>query len=133
MTHLLDPDTYIEILRGNPTVLEQVQRYAPDDLAVSAITHYELAYGAERCPLNRQEAETAKVNIFLRQIHEIPFAANIARRSARIRATLDNFGMPIGPMDNLIAGTALETGLILVTGNLREFKRIEGIRCVSWT
>jgi tRNA(fMet)-specific endonuclease VapC len=45
---------------------------------------------------------------------------------------LEARGTPIGPLDTLIAGHALEMGVTLVTGNTREFGKVEGLRIVNW-
>ena len=51
----------------------------------------------------------------------------------KVRAELESKGMPIGPMDLLIAGHARSEGLILVTNNTREFCRVEGLVVEDWT
>lgn len=132
MTHLLDTDTCIALLRGVPGVLEIAARHVPDDLALSSITRYELLSGAARCLEARREIETAKVNRFLETLHEIPFDSEAADLAARLRAGLEAKGSPIGPMDLLIAATARANRLILVSGNQKEFKRIPKLKLESW-
>ena len=46
---------------------------------------------------------------------------------------LENNGTLIGSMDMLIAAHALSIGATLVTNNLREFKRITGLKVVDWS
>ena len=58
--------------------------------------------------------------------------ANDARRAGDVRAALRARGTPIGPYDVLIAGQALARGLILVTHNVAEFSRVEGLRVENW-
>jgi tRNA(fMet)-specific endonuclease VapC len=53
-------------------------------------------------------------------------------RAAAIRVQLKMRGTPVGPFDLLIAATALEHNLILVTHNLSEFEKIKGLVCESW-
>lgn len=60
------------------------------------------------------------------------FNAPAAEEYGKIRAQLERKGMPIGPMDLLIAGQARSEGLILVTNNTREFERVEGLRVEDW-
>lgn len=64
---------------------------------------------------------------------QVPFDGEAALESARIRIDLEARGMTIGPMDLLIAGTALSRGAILVTNNTKEFSRIKGLRLADWT
>ena len=54
------------------------------------------------------------------------------RQAARIRATLEQRGEPIGPIDVLIAGTALAQTAVLVTRNVREFERVPGLQVEDW-
>ncbi len=62
----------------------------------------------------------------------IPFSEKEAQWAARIRADLEKRGVPIGPFDIMIAGTAMAHQAILVTHNLREFSRIEGLVLEDW-
>ena len=62
----------------------------------------------------------------------LPFDADCAIVYGRIRAALQRKGSPIGPMDMLIAAQALAAGLVLVTDNLREFRRVPGLQCENW-
>lgn len=132
MKYLLDTDTCIELLRGNPITIERIQARSPDDVAISAITRYELSYGILRCQPKRQKAQRAKLNQLLDHLHEIPFARATAECAALIRTELESEGTPIGPMDTLIAATAIETKLTLVTGNEREFARINSLEIENW-
>jgi tRNA(fMet)-specific endonuclease VapC len=60
------------------------------------------------------------------------FGAAEAEAAAGLRARLQEQGCPIGPLENLLAGTALAHGLVLVTHNTREFARIEGLQLEDW-
>jgi len=66
-------------------------------------------------------------------LEEAPFDREAARESARIRVELERRGAVIGPLDLLIAGTALSRGATLATNNTREFSRIKGLRIKDWT
>ncbi|HMP75343.1 MAG TPA: PIN domain-containing protein [Kiritimatiellia bacterium] len=132
MKLLLDTDTCIALLRGHPDAVGQARLHAPDELAVSVITRYELMVGVARCAASRRERERAKVELFLESVHELPFVRQTAARAALIRTTLEQRGMPIGPLDVLIAATALEASVGLITGNLAEFSRIPDLACRSW-
>ena len=50
----------------------------------------------------------------------------------RARARLEGLGTPIGPLDTLIAGTALAHRAVLVSRNIREFGRVAGLEVVDW-
>ncbi len=62
----------------------------------------------------------------------LSFAVAEARAAAAVRATLEAKGAPIGPMDTLIAGTAIANSGVLVTRNTREFGRIRDLRVEDW-
>ena len=62
----------------------------------------------------------------------IPFSSVEAEHAARIRASLQSTGRAIGPLDTLIAATALAHDLILVTHDMAEFSRIPTLRCEDW-
>ncbi len=132
MQYLLDTDTCIAILRGHESAIEAIQEISPDQIAISSITRYELAYGALRLGAKRQKIELAKVEKFLGHLHELPFQKATALTAARIRRELEAQGLPIGPMDLQIAATALEAECILVTGNEREFSRVKGLVAENW-
>jgi len=132
MKYLLDTDTCIAVLRGQKNAVDAIQQISPDQIAISSITRYELTYGALRLGTKRQKTELAKIEKFLDLIDELPFQKTTAQIAARIRCELEHEGLPIGPMDLQIAATALEANSILVTGNKREFGRIEGLATENW-
>src|SRR5436190_14419706 len=133
MTHLLDTDTCIHLLRGHPLAVNRASQCSPSDLAISAITHYELLYGVEKCSPARRKKESGKVRLLLQQLQILPFTDGTAARAATLRATLESNGRAIGPMDILIAATALEYNLPIVTSNLGEFQRVSGLQCEDWS
>ena len=62
----------------------------------------------------------------------LPFDSECAFHAARIRAELEAAGTPIGPHDTLIAATALRYQATLVTRNVREFSRVQGLQWLNW-
>ena len=62
----------------------------------------------------------------------IPFDEAAALAAAEVRIELERAGMGIGPIDTLVAGTALAHSATLVTHNTREFSRVRGLRLVDW-
>ena len=130
MHYLLDTDTCIDILRGADTVLDRAKDVSPDDCAVSTVTAYELLTGAEKC--RSPASERAKVEVFLSNLHELSFDHAAANRTAQIRSDLERRGLMIGPYDVMLAGQALAEGLVLVTSNTDEFRRVKGLRTADW-
>ena len=132
MIYLLDTDTCIHLMRGTRSVVARASRQAPDDIAISTITYFELRSGALRCASERRNQELDKVERLMDAVHTLPFTSETARRAALVRAGLEARGKPIGPMDTLIAGCGLEYELSVVTGNIREFSRVPELECESW-
>ncbi len=130
MTHLLDTDTCIGVLRQRPGVVQRLSLLAPTDCAVSMVTVYELFCGVEKArdPANERQ----KVERFVSVVIELPLDRSAAETAARIRADLERQGQPIGPYDLLIAGQALASGLTLVTNNRQEFQRVIGLKLEAW-
>ena len=130
MKHLLDTDTCIYVINERPApAIAQFRKHPVGDIGVSSITAAELAFGVAKSgsPRNRQALAA-----FLLPIEVMPFDAQAALIYGEVRAELERRGRPIGPLDLLIAAHALHLGAVLVTNNLKEFKRVGGLRCVSW-
>ncbi len=128
MMFLLDTNAVSALFLGHPGVLSKLEALSVDRIALSTIVTHELFYGAFH-GTRRDE--------MLRRIDRLPFARidftdDDARRAGDVRAALRARGTPIGPYDVLIAGQALARGLILVTHNVTEFSRVEGLRVENW-
>jgi tRNA(fMet)-specific endonuclease VapC len=130
MTHLLDTNACVAVLRGNKKVSKRLTAFSPDDISVSVVTVYELQTGAEKC--SNPARESAKISAFLEPLHVLPYDHDSAVATAKIRAALESKGLVIGPYDLLLAGQALAMSLVLVTRNLREFQRVEGLSLENW-
>ncbi len=129
---ILDSNTISYYFRGDPQVVPRLQAVSPADIAVPAIVEYELRYGLLRLPLEAATPRLAALTALLRPMQILAFDSECAAHAARIRANLEAAGTPIGPHDILIAATALRYQATLVTRNLREFNRIQGLDCLSW-
>lgn len=102
----------------------------PKDVAIPAIALYELEVGIAKS--NHPKKRKKQLDSLVSRITVLPFAIHEAEVSARIRAELENQGTPIGPLDNLIAGSALCSNAVLVTHNTKEFGRIDGLTIEDW-
>ncbi len=69
---------------------------------------------------------------FLAPLDVLPFDEAAMRKYGKVRAHLERKGTPIGALDTLIAAHALALDVVLVTNNLREFKRVPGLRLENW-
>ena len=128
---MLDTDCCIELLRGRaPHAVQAIRKVGLDYIHLSAITVGELLTGAARSSSPRENS--TRVVRFCASLQVAPFDERAASTYASTRAMLEARGTPIGPLDTLIAGHALEMGVTLVTGNTREFGKVEGLRIVNW-
>lgn len=129
-TFVVDTNTVIDYFKGKGRVAERLMAASPRDIALPAIAAYEIWFGV----LGSQNAKRRELQYqqFLSAIEVIPFDAAISRRAAELRHALERRGESIGPLDTLIAGTALARGAILVTRNIKEFGRIAGLQVANW-
>jgi tRNA(fMet)-specific endonuclease VapC len=128
---MLDTDTCSYIVkRSNPAVLKRLQSVPIADVCISVITKAELLYGVEVSP--RKQIDQAAVDAFLRNVAVSDFSGICAVHYAEIRADLKRRGMMIGAHDLFIAAHARALGLILVTNNVREFRRVRGLAIENW-
>lgn len=126
----LDTNIVIHYLKGQESVVSRLQATSRRDLAIPSVVAYEIEYGTLKIGSQRRKALVLGL---LAGLAQIPFDQHAAGESARIRIGLEARGEVIGPMDLLIAGTALSRGAILVTTNTKEFSRVQGLRTVDWT
>ena len=131
MRYLLDTNICIYVAKRKPAaVLSRLGRLRPGDVGMSVVTYLELAYGAWKS--RAVEANLATIEQLRSLVPVEPLGANAAVRYGRLRAALEKRGAPIGAYDLLIAAHALSLGLTLVTNNVREFSRVEGLRLENW-
>ena len=130
LRYLLDTNLCIRVLRDRPPEVRERFNVEADSLCISAVILTELLHGAARS--DRPEHHRAEVERFAARLEILPFDERAADHAADIRATLERKGQPIGGYDLLIAGHARSRGLTVVTGNLSEFGRVDGLRCEDW-
>ena len=126
----LDTNTVIYFFKGMGRVAEHLRKEAPRDIGIPAVVLYELEVGIALSSRPRQRRES--LDALLEVIHILPFDERAASASAELRALLEKAGSGIGPIDTLIAGTALAHSATLVTHNTKEFSRVRGLRLLDW-
>jgi len=130
LEYMLDTNLCIRVLRDRPPALQARFNAEVDGLCISTIVLTELLHGAEKSA--RPEENRRKVERFAARLEVLEFDAEAAAHAGNIRAVLEREGRAIGGYDVLIAGHARSRGLVVVTGNLREFARVEGLRVEDW-
>ena len=129
MRFLLDTNTVVALTRRGDRHVSRRLIEHHDQVGLSSIVLHELYFGA----FCSDRADFHLATIADLALTRIDFAGDDARVAAEIRATLRRAGTPIGPYDVLIAGQALARDLIVVTNNVREFRRVGGLRVEDWT
>ena len=130
LRYLLDTNLCIRVLRDRPQAIRERFNLEADGLCISTIVLSELLHGAAKS--DRPEHNRAEVERFATRLEVLAFDEPAAHHAADIRASLERRGQPIGGYDLLIAGHARSRGLTVVTGNLAEFSRVDGLRAEDW-
>lgn len=128
MRFLLDTNVVIALLNQHPRVTETILGTDPRDICLSVVVAHELFYGAYRAARTERAIEQFESLRF----EIVDLTREDARRAGAVRAALAAAGTPIGPYDVLIAGQALQRGLVVVTRNTREFSRVPGLDVENW-
>jgi tRNA(fMet)-specific endonuclease VapC len=125
VTYLVDTDWVASYLNGRTDAIQLLNALAPAGLAISLITYGEIYDGIYRGRAPGQAERGFKA--FLTAARVLPLTRPIMRRFARIRGDLRAQGLTIGDNDVMIAATALQHGLTLVSRNHAHFARIPGL------
>jgi tRNA(fMet)-specific endonuclease VapC len=100
-------------------------------LVTSALAAHELLYGAMISP--RPAVHVPNAQRLLGELDVVAWSHQDGVAAARLRRNLRRAGRTIGATDALIAGQALAREWTMVSANLREFERVEGLTVVDWT
>lgn len=132
MKYLLDTTTVSDYLRKNKAVVKHLHNTLPQELAISTITKFEVAYGLANKPSLIKKYRFQLTELY-QKTNSLVVDAEIAELAGLIRSELKNAGTPIGVPDILIAATALFHNLTVVTSNVKDFSRIKRqLNIVDW-
>ena len=132
MIYLLDTNICIYLMKNTyPLLAERLFRHAPESCAVSAVTVFELEYGAAKSRWGERSRQN--MYMFLAPFLILPFDMRDAILAGQIRGYLQQTGRPIGPYDVQIAAQAVAREMTVVTHNTDEFSRVPNIRLEDWT
>ena len=129
--YLLDTDTVIYSLKGEPAVKKNLREHFHDPMKMSVITLMELYYGAHKS--QKIASNLAKIKTLEISFQIIPISEESAEIFGMTKAQLEKAGSPLDDFDLVIASCALSNNLVLVTNNVRHFQRIEGLKLTNWT
>jgi tRNA(fMet)-specific endonuclease VapC len=128
--YMLDTNICIYVIKNRPPSLRERFNNVADQICISSVTLGELIYGAEKSA--RTAENLVVVDQFAARLEVLPFTEKAAAHYGQIRAELERIGRPAGVHDMMIGGHARSEGLVLVTNNVREFERMEGLRLANW-
>lgn len=130
LRYMLDTNLCSRVLRDRPSAMRERFNLEADGLCISAVVLTELLHGAAKSA--RPAHNRTEVERFAARLEVLSFYQAAADHAAEIRAELERAGTPIGGYDVLVAGHARSRGLVVVTGNLAEFRWVDGHRCEDW-
>lgn len=130
MRFLLDTNILSELIR-NPEgpVPRRIAEVGETQICTSIVAAAELRFGAIK---GGSERLASKVDEALDRIAVLPIEPPVDTLYGQIRARLEAIGQPIGANDLLIASQAVALGLTVVTDNVREFSRVDGLLVENW-
>ena len=131
MRYLLDTNICIYLSKRNhPGLIAKLAQIPVDEAGISVVTYGELVYGAFKSERRKENLHT--IGEFIEAFQPLPLPVEAGQAYGRIKENLRAKGQIIGENDLWIASHALAEDYILVTNNMREFKRIKGLKIENW-
>lgn len=128
MAYLFDTDALSEVLRSRPlpAYLDWLRKVPREEQFTAAMVIGELIFGACRSRHRDRHLRNIEERV-LPAVTVLPFDVAVARTYGETRACLEAAGCRLPDADLQVAATALYHGLVLVTGNLGHFRRLQGL------
>lgn len=130
MKYLLDTNICVYWLKGNEHIEQKILSVGLDNVALSFINVSELYYGAYKS--QRVDANLSLIRQLTDQLNVIESDEAISEMFGDMKATLEKAGTIIDDADLFIAACAKVHGLVLVTNNVKHFKRVKGLKLENW-
>lgn len=127
---MLDTNIVIYVIKRRPVEVLDIFNTHAGQMCISSITLAELLHGVEKSAMVPHNLR--KVEDFVSRLDVLSYDDSAAVHYGNIRADLEKKGTTIGVNDLHIAGHARSESLILVTNNVREFERVQGLRLDNW-
>jgi len=132
---ILDSSVVIAGERRGHTVRQILEQFRSDygetEIGLSVVTIVELIHGVQRAGTEeRRQRRQAFVDELIRDVPVHPVTLEIARIAGRIEGEQAAQGVTIAFEDLLIASTALQLAFGVVTGNIRHFEQLPGLKVV---
>lgn len=130
LKYMLDTNIAIYVIKRRPPEALATFNTHAGQLCVSSITLAELIHGVEKSAM--PDHNLRQVEDFVSRLVVLEYGNKAAAHYGDIRTVLERKGAPIGVNDLHIAGHSRSEGLTLVTNNLKEFERVDGLRLENW-
>ncbi len=131
MRYMLDTNICVYSIKRKPEhVFQKLREHDPEEICISSVTYAELVHGVEKS--QKIEKNRIALALLLANIQILDFDTSAAEAYGKIRADLEKKGIPLGPLDMMIAGHAKSLGYTVVTNNTKEFNRIQGLKIENW-
>ncbi len=130
MRYMLDTDICIYAIKQKPEkVIQALRKNEGKGICLSSITVAELWFGVTKSGSRKNQSA---LEDFLLPFEIVSFDQKVAKVYGKVRDKLEAIGTPIGPLDTQIAAHALALNLTLVTNNVDEFRRVDGLKIENW-
>jgi len=130
LKYMLDTNIAIYVIKQRPFAALETFNHHAGQLCISSITMAELMHGVEKSAI--PDHNLRQVEDFVSRLLILDYGNKAAAHYGDIRVVLERKGTAIGVNDLHIAGHARSEGLSLVTNNLKEFERVDGLRLENW-
>ena len=128
--YLLDTNIVIYSLKGHSAVKKNLERNLHAALKISIVTLMELYYGAYKS--EKVTSNLGKIKHIEDAVEIISLGRESAEIFALLKVDLEKAGTPLDDFDLVLAACALSHDLVLVTNNVKHFKRIQGLKLENW-
>lgn len=126
---IFDTTVLIAIERSSLNIEKLIEGREDEPFGISAITVSELLHGVHRADSERRRLKReAYVERIIEFFPIYPFDLNAARIYARVWAHLAKKGISIGAHDLIIASTAISLGFSVLTSDIRDYGKIQGLK-----
>jgi tRNA(fMet)-specific endonuclease VapC len=130
LKYMLDTDMSIYTIKRKPPEIKRIFNSLIGQMCISSVTLGELVCGAEKS--SQRDRNLYDIKGFAARLEVVDFNGHATYQFGQVKAELEQSGNMIGPYDMMIAGHARSLGMILVTNNDAEFRRVEGLRIQNW-
>ena len=130
LQYMLDTNIAIYVIKRRPIEALGIFNAQAGRMCISAITYAELLHGVEKSQQITKNLNN--VEDFVSRLQVLEYGTKASGHYGNIRADLEQKGTIIGVNDLHIAGHARSEGLVLVSNNLKEFERVDGLRLENW-